>query len=86
MFSCRFGCSITHNLFLFNVLAGPLVTEKDLNAGHTEASETVGMCRIRIIHYDWHSNSVLYIYIYIYIYTVPSTNIGTLDKYEQRRL
>ncbi len=28
-----------------------------------------------------------YIYIYIiYIYTVPSTNIGTLDKYEQRRL
>ncbi len=67
MFSCRFGCSITHNLFLFNVLAGPLVTEKDLNVGHTEASETVGMCRIRIIHYDWHSNYVIYIYIYIYI-------------------
>ncbi len=64
-----FHVAITHNLFLFNVLAGTLVTEKDLNAGHTEASETVGMCRIRIIHYDWHSNSVLYIYIYIYIYT-----------------
>ncbi len=28
----------------------------------------------------------IYIYIYIYIYTVPSTNIGTLDKYEQRQL
>ncbi len=28
----------------------------------------------------------VYIYIYIYIYTVPSINIGTLDKYEQRRL
>ncbi len=53
-------------IFLFNVLAGPLVTEKDLNVGHPEASETVGM--FRIIHYDWHSNYVLYIYIYIYIY------------------
>ncbi len=52
---------------LFNVLAGPLVTEKYLHVGHTEASETDGMCTIRIIHYDWHSNYVLYIYIYIYI-------------------
>ncbi len=64
MFSCRFGCSITHNLFLFNVLAGPLVTEKDLNVGHTEASETL-VC----------AESELYIMIgiqimfYIYIYT-----------------
>ncbi len=70
MFSCRFGCSITHNLFLFNVLAGPLVTEKDSNVGHTEASETVVMCRIRNIHYDWHSNYVLYIYIYIYTFLI----------------
>ncbi len=66
MFSCRFGCSITHNLFLFNVLAGPLVTEKDLNVGRTEASETVGM--FRIIHYDWHSNCVLYIYTFLIVF------------------
>ncbi len=41
-----------------------------------------------------HNHKAIYIYIYIYInaidliqtYTVPSTNIGTLGKYEQRRL
>ncbi len=27
-----------------------------------------------------------FLYTYIYIYTVSSTNIGTLDKYEQRQL
>ncbi len=55
-------------IFLFNVLAGPLVTEKDLNVGHPEASETVGMFRIRIIHYDWHSNYVLYIYTFLILF------------------
>ncbi len=29
---------------------------------------------------------ILYVCIYVYIYTVSSTNIGTLDKYEQRQL
>ncbi len=28
----------------------------------------------------------LYIYIYIYIHTVMAKNIGTLGKYDQRRL
>ncbi len=33
-----------------------------------------------------HLINIKKIYIYIYIYTVPSTNIGTLDKCEKRRL
>ncbi len=31
-------------------------------------------------------SSELYIYIYIYIYTVMAKNIGTLGKYDQRRM
>lgn len=52
-------------IFFSDVLAGPLVTENDLNVGHTEASETVGMYRIRIIHCDWHSNYVFHIYTFL---------------------